>query len=212
MSISRLQYRQTSAGVAKKSASQRGKRATGGAGFVLPPTVSRDALLEHGSDRSFRRLVYDLLTIATRMEVVRGYLGQRIGITGPQYSLLTAVGSLQGEIGVSVGTVAQMMHVSSAFAASESGKLVRVGLLLKQTNPQDRRGVLLSLSPNGRLKMDRLGAEIRAINDLFFGAIDARSFAAMSSAAATLVASSAKALQYLTAVDDSPSELLDAAG
>ncbi|MGI8527653.1 MAG: hypothetical protein ACR2K5_16075 [Pseudolabrys sp.] len=157
-------------------------------------------------------MVYDLLTIATRMEIVRGHLGRRMEISGPQYTLLTAVALLQGEMGVSVGTIAQMMHVSSAFVASESGKLARLGLLLKKTNPEDRRGVLLSLSSSGRVKINRLGAEIRAINDLFFGTIDSRSFSALSKAAAALVAGSSKALQYLVAFDDSPSELLGAAG
>ena len=37
-------------------------------------TVSRAALLDDGSDRRFRQLVYDLLTIAVRMEAVREHL------------------------------------------------------------------------------------------------------------------------------------------
>ena len=169
--------------------------------YVLPPTVSRDALIEGGSDRRFRTLVHDLLTIATRMETVREHLGRRIGISGPQYSLLAAVAHRQGDAGVSVGAVAQMLHVSSAFVASETGKLARLKLLIKRTNPRDRRGVLISLAPAGRLKVDRVSAEIRAINDLFFGALDAKSFIAVSAAAAALVESSAKAMHYLDAVE-----------
>src|SRR5215471_21367828 len=69
---------------------------------VLPPTVACAALLEKGSDRRFRTLVNDLLTIASRMEIVRAHLAARIGISGPQYSILVAVGYLQGEHGVAV--------------------------------------------------------------------------------------------------------------
>ena len=47
---------------------------------VLPLTVSRPALLQAGSDRRFRALVHDLLTVSTRMEIVRAHLGDRIGI------------------------------------------------------------------------------------------------------------------------------------
>ncbi len=194
MSISRLlRRRAATAGVTVDSRPA--------ATYVLPPTVSRDALIEGGSDRRFRTLVHDLLTIATRMETVREHLGRRIGISGPQYSLLAAVAHRQGDAGVSVGAVAQMLHVSSAFVASETGKLARLKLLIKRTNPRDRRGVLISLAPAGRLKVDRVSAEIRAINDLFFGALDAKSFIAVSAAAAALVESSAKAMHYLDAVE-----------
>ena len=199
MSISRL-------------ARAKGKRGNGAAAYVLPPTVSCSALLEKGSDRRFRTLVNDLFTIASRMEIIRAHLGRRMGISGPQYSVLIAVAHRQGERGVSVGTVARAMHVSSAFIASESGKMARLGLLLKRSNPLDRRGVLLSLAPAGRLKIDRASAEIRAINNLFFGALDSSSFAALSAAAGTLVKGSGKAVHYVSAVAGEPRMALGAAG
>ena len=198
MSISRL-----------ARARRRTKRDTAAA-YVLPTTVSRAALLEKGSDRPFRILVNDLFTIASRMEIVRAHLGRRMGISGPQYSVLVAVAHLQGERGVSVSAIAQAMHVSSAFIASETGKMARLGLLLKQSNPQDRRGVLLSLAPAGRLKIDRISPEIRAINDLFFGVLDTPSFAALGAAVAALVKGSRKAVHYVNAVESEPPAALDA--
>src|SRR5262245_9493951 len=101
--------------------------------YVLPPTISRDALLANGSDRRFRSLVADLFTVSARMEIVRDHLGRKLGITGPQYSLIVAIARLQGAGGVSVGTVAQALHVSSAFVATETGKLVRRRFLAKRT-------------------------------------------------------------------------------
>jgi len=166
---------------------------------ILPPTVSRRALLESGSDRRFRALVHDLLTISARMELVRGHLGARMGVSGPQYSLLIAVAHLQGDSGASVTAVANALHVSSAFVASETGKLAQRGLVLKQTNPRDRRGVLISIAPAGRIEIGRIGAEIRAINDLFFGALDGKTFVALSAAVGSLVVSSRKAVQYINA-------------
>ncbi len=205
MSISRL-ARERAKAVAKSNA--RPKRDT--AAYVLPPTVSCGALMEKGSDRRFRTLVNDLFTVASRMETVRAHLGRRMGVSGPQYSVLIAVAHLQGARGVSVGAVAQAMHVSSAFIAAETGKLSRLGLLLKRPNPQDRRGVLVSLAPAGWLKIDRVGAEIRAINNLFFGLLDASSFAALSAAAALLVKGSAKAVHYVDAVESEPPAALAA--
>jgi DNA-binding MarR family transcriptional regulator len=181
-------------------------------GYAPPLTVSRAALIKDGSDGRFRALVHDLLTISTRMEAVREHLGRRMGISGPQYSVLLAVAHLQGPHGASVGTVAQALHVSSAFVASETGKLARRGLVFKRVNPRDRRSVLLSLAPAGRLAMDRASGEIRAINDLFFGALDRKSFDAVCIAAAALVAGSRKALHYLSAVEDDAHSALGAAG
>ena len=209
MSISRL-------GRARAQAAAKRKRDNAAAIYVLPPTVTCSALLEKGSDRRFRTLVNDLFTIAGRMEIVRAHLGRRMGISGPQYSVLIAVAHLEGERvqagrGVSVGTVAQAMHVSSAFIASETGKLARLGLVLKRPNPQDGRGVLLTLAPAGRLMLDRVSAEIRAINDMFFGALDAGSFAALGAAAHALVKGSGKAVQYVNAGESEPSPALTAA-
>ncbi len=207
MSISRLRRARSRATI-KTQANRDNAKAV----YVLPPTISNGALLERGSDRRFRALVNDLFTVASRMEIVRAHLGRRMGISGPQYSVLVAVAHLQGERGASVGAVAQAMHVSSAFIAAETGKMARRGLLLKRPNPQDRRGVLLSLAPAGRLKIDRVAAELRAINDLFFGALDAPSFSALSAAAAALVKGSGKAVHYLRAVDIEPPAALKAVG
>jgi DNA-binding MarR family transcriptional regulator len=182
----------------------------GSASYALPPTVSAHALIEKGSDHRFRMLVNDLFTIASRMEMVRNHLGRRMGLSGPQYSLLMAVAHLQGERGASVGTVAQAMHVSSAFIASETGKMAKRGLLHKRPNPDDRRGVLLSLAPAGRLRIDRVACEIRAINDLFFGALDASSFGALSAAAAALVKGSSKAVRHIHAMEAEPADALKA--
>lgn len=173
----------------------------------MPQTVSRPALLRGGSDRRFRTLVHDLLTIAARMELVREHLGRRIGLTGPQYSLLVAVAHLQGLRGVSVNAVAAALHVSSAFVASETGKLAGRRLIHKRTNPHDRRGVLLGLAPAGALAVGRIGIEIRTINDLFFGALDSRAFATLERTVDALVRSSDKALGYINA--DAP--MLEAA-
>lgn len=202
MSISKL--RRPRAGKAK--------RELDGGPYTLPATVSCAALLEGESDRRFRALVADLLTISTRMELVREHLGRRMGISGPQYSLMVAVAHLQGKNGISVGGLAQALHVSSAFVASETGKLAQRGLLLKRTNPLDRRGMLLSVAPAGRLEVDRVSTEIRAVNDLFFGALDGVSFAALSTTASTLIESSSKAVQYIGSVKRTPQAALRRVG
>jgi len=199
MSISKLRGRRVGA-----------ERKADAGPYAVPATVSYPPLLKDGSDQRFRILVADLFTISTRMEMVREHLSRRMGISGPQYSIVVAVAHLQGRDGISVGTLAQALHVSSAFIATEAGKLVRRGLLLKRANPLDRRVVLLSVAPAGRLAVDRVSAEIRTVNDLFFGTLDAASFASLSAAASALVESSAKAVRYTASAKGSPQSLRNA--
>jgi MarR family transcriptional regulator, organic hydroperoxide resistance regulator len=177
------------------------KLAPGAESFRFPATVSRQALLEKGFDKRFRQLVYDLLTIAARMDCVREHLGKQMGISGPQYSVLMAVGQFQGRVGVGVTALAKVLHVSTAFVATETGKLAQAGLLAKRANPKDGRAVLLSLTRTGRSLIERNSPEIRSINDVFFGALSASTFAATSSAIASLVSSSQRAMAHLNVPD-----------
>ena len=166
------------------------------AGSRLPASISVAALLnDKQSDRQFRRLIRDLLTVTRRLELARDYFGRRINVTGPQYNLLMTVAELQGAAGVSVGSVAQAMHVSSSFVTAETGKLLDAGLLRKQTNLSDRRGALLKLTPLARRKIHRLLREIRAVNDLFFGLLTAESFTTLCAGAEALVEGSREAMQ-----------------
>jgi DNA-binding MarR family transcriptional regulator len=135
------------------------------------------------------------------LETARDYFGRLINVTGPKYHLLMTVAQLQGAVGVSVGAVAQAMHVSSAFVTTETGKLSTLGLLRKRPNPQDGRGALLSLTRAGRLKVDRLIPEIRAVNDLFFGRLDAHSFSELCDSAAALVDGSREAMRHIERVE-----------
>jgi DNA-binding MarR family transcriptional regulator len=180
-----------------------GRRVAAPAAVVARPrlaaTVSRPALLRRDSDERFRRLIYDLLTVASRMTLVREHLASRMGITAPQYSLLMAIGQFQGVQGVGVTAIAKVLHVSSAFVATETSKLAQAGLLSKQANPTDRRGVLLSLTRTGRALIERNSGEIRALNDAFFGALTASTFAALSTIMTALVQGSARATANLNA-------------
>jgi MarR family transcriptional regulator, organic hydroperoxide resistance regulator len=171
-------------------------------GYRPPATVSLPALLHKKSDQQFRRLVQDLLTVARRLEMARDYFGRCINVTGPQYNLLMTVAQLQGTTGVSFGSVAQAMHVSSAFVTSETGKLSDVGLIRKRPNPEDGRGALLSLAPAGRLKIERLIGEIRTVNDLFFGLLGAQPFAELCASAGALVRGSSEAMRHIERVEE----------
>ena len=78
-------------------------------------------------------------------------------------------------------------------------------MLAKRANPKDGRAVLLSLTRAGRSLIARHSAEIRAINDIFFGTLTPSMFAAASAAMAALVRGSARATASLHRPELEPS-------
>ena len=167
-------------------------------------TVTRPTLLIGQSDEAFRKLLYNFFTIANRMDEIRRYLGARIGVSGPQCSLMTAVAELQGSTGVSVRKVAAYLHVSGPFVTTESGKLAAKGYIHRRPDPEDLRVSLLRLSPEGRKALKSLLPELRQINDLFFDLESKEQFEMLCRTFDRLVETSrwALALVSLTARDD----------
>jgi DNA-binding MarR family transcriptional regulator len=163
---------------------------------VRPPiTTARPELTGDGTGERFRQLVNDLLTIAVRMDAVRERFAELVGVTAPQYTVLVTVAQLEGaDHGATVWAVAQHMHVSGAFITAETGKLAKKGLLAKRPNPADGRSVLLSLTPKGRKALDAALPQIRAVNDVFFGKLEADEFERLAAGAARIVEASPAAV------------------
>jgi DNA-binding MarR family transcriptional regulator len=159
-----------------------------------PLTATREILLPDGSDHALRTLLYNLFTIGTRMEEVRRYLGSTIGITGPQFSLLMAVLELQGANGVSVGKIADYLHVAGTFVTAESAKLAQIDYVEKRTDPRDRRVSLLRVLPAGMAAIDALLPELQHTNDTFFELESREGFESLCVAAERLVNGSRKVL------------------
>lgn len=161
-------------------------------------TVSRRALLSGGNDQLFREMVTDLIAISLTTESVRAALGARIGITGPQYSILVAILRMRQGEHVRVRDVAAYLHVSAAFVTAEAGKLAQRGLLRKLPSTSDGRSRLLSLTRQGEAQLERLTPDIREVNDRFFASLDRSDFLCLSRIARELVKDSKQALEFLS--------------
>jgi DNA-binding MarR family transcriptional regulator len=162
-----------------------------------PVTATREVLLRDGSDHALRSLLYNLFTIGNRMEEVRRYLGSCIDISGPQFSLLMAVLELQGSSGVSVGKIADYLHVAGTFVTAESAKLAQKDYLEKRTDPRDRRVSLLRVRPAGLAAIDKLLPELQQVNDMFFELESREGFDALCDAADRLVDGSMRVLSLI---------------
>src|SRR3954464_5972762 len=102
----------------------------------FPPTVSRPALLEQGSDEGFRGLIHDLIAYGHRLDACRDAFAAIVGVSGAQYEVLML---LPRSDGLAVGEVASRLHRSGAFITIEANKLAARGILDKASDPADGR-------------------------------------------------------------------------
>jgi MarR family transcriptional regulator, organic hydroperoxide resistance regulator len=151
-------------------------RSRGKTASPAPLTVSRPELLDDGSDRRFRELVHALLAFQARHEALRDGHAAFIGLAGVQYTILISIGHLATEGEVSVKMLCDHLHVSSAFVAVETAKLVERGLIVKERSTTDARRTLLTITPAGRALLARLAPAQRVVNDVEFGGLSKRQF------------------------------------
>lgn len=160
-------------------------------------TATRAAILPGDSDHALRTLLHDLFTIGARLEEVRRYLGSRIGLSGPQFSLLMAIQELQGEHGVSVGKIAAYLHVAGTFVTAESAKLARKDYIERRSNSQDRRVTLLRVRPPGAKAIEQVIPEVQAVNNAFFEKETAQTFGSLTRAGERLVEGTRRVLSLI---------------
>lgn len=162
------------------------------------PTVSNPTFLTDGTDHAFRRMIHDSLAFAARLEAVRDGFARLVGITGVQYTILISVYHLQFDENVSVTRVADHLHLSGAFITNETNKLVRLGLLEKETDPADRRRSILRTTPEAQRRLARLSEVQREVNDEHFAPLaQADAFARFRETMGELVESTDRALALL---------------
>ena len=90
--------------------------------------------------------------------------------------------------------MAEHVGLSGAFVTIETGKLIKRGLMEKRPNPEDRRRVLLQVTPEGDRQLRALAPVQRDINDAIFDGLDREDFLRLCAIAARLRADSDKAL------------------
>jgi MarR family transcriptional regulator, organic hydroperoxide resistance regulator len=156
--------------------------------------TTRPELLVDGSDAGFRRLVHNMFVLTLRHEAIRGNHGALLGLSGPEYTCLVTLGYLQEAGSVNVKMLADHLFVSGAFATTTVGKLVKAGLVNKDTDSIDRRRVSLWLTSKGRAALDAHGPIQRQVNDVRFGCLSRREFEQLSVMLEKLIESADQAL------------------
>src|SRR5579862_6444782 len=169
-----------------------------------PLTVSRPELLIDGSDAQFRCFVHGMLAFAARLEGVRNGFAALLGLTGIQYTILISIRHLRSDGEVTVGAVAEHLHLSGAFVTIETGKLLRLGLITKVQDLKDRRRVCLRITSRGRDLLCELSPVQVRVNDVLFDFLNAEQFRALALMIDRVVECGDRAISMLDYVASNP--------
>lgn len=171
-------------------------RAASARAIEPPPalTVSRAELLVDGSDGDFRRLVHGLFSFLASHEEIRAGHARVIGLAGIEYTVLISIAHLAPSGDVSVSAVAQHLRLTGAFITNVCHRLVALGLVDKAVDAKDRRRVVLTVTAEGRRRLARLAPTQRQVNDVEFGCLSGKEFAALVDIVERLAESGEKAV------------------
>jgi len=92
---------------------------------------------------------------------------------GLSHAALNALAVIEGAGGpLPVGEVSARMHITTATMTSVLDTLERNGHVVRQANPDDRRSVLVDITPSAQAVLDRLLPEIQLAARSVFGDLD----------------------------------------
>ncbi|MBI5130884.1 MAG: winged helix-turn-helix transcriptional regulator [Rhodopseudomonas palustris] len=130
------------------------------AGLAIRPTA-----VDSHSVREFTSVIG---SIAVYLDEIRQFRARSLGISGPQFAILTTVQSLDEGAGISVRHVARAIHVDSSFITTQSKILEKKGLLRRLTDQADARVVNLSLTDRAAKQIAGLASEEQSLNEFIF--------------------------------------------
>jgi DNA-binding MarR family transcriptional regulator len=182
---------------ARRTASPTARQTANAPRFSPPLTVSHRDLLAAGEDVAFRRSLYLMVLAFSRLATCREASGRALGLTGSQFAVLIGTAYQQGEEGVSVRVLADHIQLAATHVTTEVGRLIAKGLLTKAVNREDRRGVLVRLSPRGEKAVREVAPFVRRVNDLLFAGVSRREFAVVTAFLTRFAANAEDALDEL---------------
>lgn len=140
------------------------------------PVISISSLTKKESEHLLRTILWDFFSITRHLDKIRTYWGGMIGITGPQWNILMAIDHLDEGKGVSVGEIANKLHVNSTFVTAQTKIMENFGHLQRLTSESDRRVILVSLTQSSINELNGFYKQRKQVNGMVFGNFSAREF------------------------------------
>jgi DNA-binding MarR family transcriptional regulator len=117
------------------------------------------------------------IEVIARLQRIRGYLDQELettfaeaGLTGPSFSALAALTRLGGR--VPQRALMDELRLTSGTVSVRIDRLVEAGLVVREPDPRDARGALVSLTAAGRALFERCAPIHLANEDRLLAALD----------------------------------------
>jgi DNA-binding MarR family transcriptional regulator len=98
-----------------------------------------------------------------------------------EYDVLVALRAADQPAGLSPGALIAATQVASGTMTNRIDRLARRGLVTREPDPGDRRGVLVRLTPTGRRKADQARADVRNAEAVQLGSLGPRKRAQLTS-------------------------------
>jgi DNA-binding MarR family transcriptional regulator len=123
-------------------------------------------------EQTVTRLFRNILFVNDRLEQTRRCWAAVLGVSGPQFSIITTVADLDSGVGVSVKNVSAVLNVDPSFVTTQSKDLEQNGYLRRLTSEHDARVVLMSLSDKARQHIQNLLPLQDVLYEMIFAQFD----------------------------------------
>lgn len=127
----------------------------------------RGELSSQPSD-TIRQFVWAVAAVNARLEDVRHFWADALGISGPQWMIIMAADDLNRGRGAPLRDVATKLDVDPSFVASQSKILEKAGLLARNTSSEDARVIILSLTLLARKEISKLRTQQATLDEFIF--------------------------------------------
>lgn len=141
------------------------------------------AVARLASTRSSTRSSLDThtLEVASRLIRLARHLGRARrraltprGLEVWEYDVLLALRTAPSSAGLTPSALVAATQVASGTMSNRIDRLARKGLLTREPDPSDRRGVLVRLSPAGRRRVDQALVEVVDADRELLGSLNSR--------------------------------------
>lgn len=108
--------------------------------------------LEAGDFRALAEFRYEIRRFMAFSEEA----ARAAGVEARQYQLMLQVAGLPPDVRPTIGSLATRLHIQKHSAVELVDRTEALGLVVRSRSPEDRREVLVSLTPAGHAMLDRL--------------------------------------------------------
>jgi len=116
----------------------------------------------------FRDVVMLFYATTGRLQRLKRLIASSVGLNSAEYSIVAALYRLTPKSGSRVREIADYLHMAPENVTTAVGRLVEAKWVIKAIDPSDARAVTLRLHPSARKRIDKLTAELREVNDVWF--------------------------------------------